>query len=716
MLIAWTARVPHSTLHSLCQQHWFLNMQTPYLLIKSDDSSVSTHVSMDHRQQVQHSVSGYQFLFYPPDNEREIARFQDRVHSEGDSLYYEDGFMLKYPEAYAPKVRDKLSLFTMPTPELDGFFSRIQLHDDTVTIDGSGLYLQLLFSYQKNGLIAFSNNLQLLRDFLISNDISLETNEDFFANHQFNYSLAYYCSAGTQYREISFHDSMETITINDTVNSHLDNKFFLDRFAALERKDRIELLHKKLSYSLTEYVRYIGVDKIGHNVTGGRDARTSFSLFLGEFRDELEIELVTGGFNYSHDKVISNFIAKRYDLKVRHSDEIVSDYEFNYRAVMDKEFAEEWFLPLFLKVQVNTNFNSHDFVANGYLGNVMTFSGTHKNQIITDNRYKLEETWVSKLEDNYFDKLAKLEAVYGDKACAMFNIMYNTTNKIASHRRRLKQSTFCIFEFDFFQMCYLLESDHEKKCGSLHYELMRRANPDLLTTVPFESNKSFEGMEDTFEMQGFKDAGMPRPYKKFLEANLPSIIKHLRDNRHNTAYLSDGFYDLLEEFQGKEIPPLLTNKIYAALGALEFKGIKYEGYTSKLNIQGGNLYTVEFFEGLYLESQLYSSGLPAMVYTDQVVFKSYLKLESQEKFRVVIRNAETSEQFPVEILPEVDGYLMKFTVPTSAKYRVNFSKYNPETKLITQLFKTSFVAKLKFHTESDVLPSNGNLSSIPVAL
>lgn len=673
-------------------------MQTPYLLTKFNSPQVAARVSIEHRRHVQYCVADFQFHFFPPDDDKEVARFQKRVHTDLESLYYEDGFMLKYPEAYESEVRNKISLFSMPTPELDGFFSRIKLNEGTVSIDGSGMYLQLLFSYQKDGVIAFSNNFHLIRDFLLSNDITLETNEDFFANHHFNYSLAYYCSAGTPYRDVRFHDSMETITISDSITSHLENKFHLDRFAALDRDKRIELLYQKLSHSLVEYAQYVEVDTIGHNVTGGRDARTSLSLFLGKLRDKLEI--VTGGFNYTHDKVISNFISKRYDLKVRNDSDIVSNYEYDYRAVMDKYFGEEWFIPLFRKIRVNFKFNPKEFVASGYLGNVITFSGTHKNQIITDNRYKLEESWVKKLEANYFDKLAEIEKVYGKNACAMFNIMYNTTNKVASHCRRLKQNTFCIFEFDFFQMCYLLESEQEKKSGSLHYALMRRANPDLLTAVPFECNKSFEGMADTFEMQGFKEVGMPRPYKNFLEVNLSSVIVHLRGNRKHTAYLSDGFYELLGDFVGKELPPLLTNKIYAALGALEFKGIKFEDFTSALSIKGGNLYTADFFEGMYLESQLYSSGLPSMVYTDQVVFKSYLRLEPHEQFRVVVRSADDFESLPIEITPENDGYIMSFSVPRSTKYRVNFSKYNSNEKLVTQLFKTSFVAKLKTANKS----------------
>jgi len=182
---------------------------------------------------------------------------------------------------------------------------------------------------------------------------------------------------------------METIVIDDEIKSSLDNKFHSDKFASLEREERVDLLYGKLNHSLVEYARYVDVPKIGHNLTGGRDARTSFSLFMENLQDKLEI--VTGGFNYTHDKVISNFVAKKFGIAQRPSDEMSNTFSYDYRRVMDKTAGEEWFIPLFRKVAVNPVFDEKSFEASGYLGNVVTFSGSHKNQIITDNRFKLKQ-------------------------------------------------------------------------------------------------------------------------------------------------------------------------------------------------------------------------------------------------------------------------------------------------------------------------------------
>jgi len=295
----------------------------------------------------------------------------------------------------------------------------------------------------------------------------------------------------------------------------------------------------------------------------------------------------------------------------------------------------------------------------------------------------------------YYEKVEQLREVYGDNAFAMFNVMYNTTNKIASYCRRLKKNTFCIFEFDFLQACYLLEAPADKKNGLLHYELMRRGNKSLLTNVPFETNKSFEGMGDTFELQGFKEASAPRVYKAFLEANIVSILAHLRKHRDHIDFMSDDFFDVVEAYVGKDVPPLVTNKVYAALGTLEFKGIEFSDYSGDINIDKGNRYTVDFFETLYLEHHMYASGLPSMVYSSDVIFKSYITSEENERFRVVVKNTSTNERLDVTVTPDDDGHLVSFKLLESGKYTVFFSTHNRVLKETTQLYKVSFIAKLQ---------------------
>ncbi|MBX2880562.1 MAG: hypothetical protein KTR32_11545 [Granulosicoccus sp.] len=649
-------------------------------------------------------------MFFPPEQDKGAAQFQDRVAAGTDSLYYEDGFMLRFPEPYIVKADEKRDIFDAPSHELDGFFSRIVAKGDTVTVDGSGLYLQMLCSYAECGLVVFSNCYTLLYKFLVANGRSLTINDDFFANHFFNYSLAYYTCAGTPYQEIVFHDSLQTIEISGTVSTSLHNKFKTDALEAMEREDRIDLLHSRLGHVLDQYCKYLNLDVLGHNVTGGRDSRTSFSLFMEKHQDKLLIK--TGGYNYMPDRVISNYISKRYGIPASKVDEATAPKAYSYERVMEMPYHEELFIPMFRKVAINSRFDEREFIASGYLGNVMTFAGTEKNQIMRDNRFNIAPEVQLRLEKNYDRAISELQKVYGESAYAMFNIMYNTTNKVASVCRRLKMHTFCVFEMDIMQSCYLLESAEQKKGSSIHYELMKRSNPDLLNEVPFENNKSFEGATSTFEIQQFREAGNPRLYKKFLEKNLSLVVRHLKYWQSELPFLTHDFIIQVEQLVGKEIPVLMINKIYAALGTLEFKGKRLHGYENYENDDTSSIYNQDFFEGLYLERQVYTSGLPGMVYSPDVVFKTFVDLEEDETLRVVLAHARTDQRYKLELEFQGDGYLARFRVPESAKYKVFISAHSHASKKTRQIYQTTFVAKLPTSMTVEQFTENTELKAI----
>jgi len=680
-------------------------VQTPYLIVGSGGSAVDLSQTLERRTPLRYRTERFHFVFHAPEQESLQRELRRRIDTDGLKLRYEDGFMVRFPDRYEPAAVNKPEQFECPSHELDGFFSRVVCDGETVRIDGSGTYLQMLCSYERDGLVAFSNNIGLLVNFLEANGRALSRNEDFFANHLFNYSLAYYTFAGTPYREIDFHDSLETIEIGESVTTSLHDKFSDPAIVDRERDARIDLLHARLRHTIAEYLQHVGVETVGHNLTGGRDARTSFALFMETVRDRLEI--VTDGFNYTHDMVIANFVSKRYGITRRDTTEKEVSYAYDYERVMNKTDPAEWFVPLFRKVTFRSSFNADSFVASGYLGNVLTFAGSERNQVIQDNRFKLRDDVLRRLQSLYAAGIETLREVYGDDAHAMFNLMYNTTNKIASVARRLSRNTICIFETDVFQACYLLEPVEGKRSNSLHYELMKRSNPDLLTAVPFEANKSFGPMSDTFELQNFQEAAAPRPYKCFMELNLERVVAHLREHSASIEFVSDAFFDMALDYVGQELPPLVTNKLFALLGTLEFKGISFRTIEGSTTLGGGGRYTIDFFENLYLQHQLYASGLGSMVYSDEVVFKSYIEPREGIAFRVVIKDMESDERLPVELVEQHDGHLVRASVPRNGKYGVFFSEFDRGSKTVSQLYRTNFIGRGREHRDAEIaaLPS-----------
>ena len=674
-------------------------MQTPYVLYDKRNGPLDTSVTVPHRRRIVRDTRSHRFVFFPPDDDDEVVRFERRLHADGETLLYEDGFMLRYPSPYVERAADKIPLFSAPSGELDGFFSRIVASDDVVTIDGSGMYLQTLCSYAGNGHVLFGNLPELLLDVARANGLPLTRNEDFFVNHHFNYSLAYYASCGSPYAEIALHDSLETIRVGAAVGTELEDKFHCPALTGLPREERLDLLYERLGHVISEYCRYVDVDVIGHNLTGGRDSRASFALFLDRVPDRLEV--VTGGMAYTQDRVISDHIVRRYGLSARTTaDEQPGSIGFDYRAVMDKTDLLEWFVPLFRRIEVRTKFDPNAFEASGYLGNVITFSGTERNQIITDNRFRLTPEAERRVRANYDRQIERLRDAYGDRCHAAFNIMFNTTNKVASVCRRLKKHTLCIFELDVMQACYFAESAEDKAAGGLHYEMIRRADPALLYEVPFEHNKCFPDLPGTFELAGFRESGMPRPYKRFAEDNLESIVAHLREHAERLGFVEPAFFDLIESHRGGELPPLLVNKIYASLGTLEFQGVRFEADALVIE-RDGDHYTPAFFEQVYLERERFASGLPAMTYRPDLHFVSRVTLPIGSKLRVDIRSATGSGPLECRTRETRDGHVTACTLPADGQYRIVWSAHDPETKAVVQLYRTALVAKLKEPPERD---------------
>ena len=677
-------------------------MQTPYLIVKSRNPLDLSELTIDTRDVREYSVGEFRFLFFPPSDEQSQRSFDDRIHHDKNRFYYEDGFMVRYPEPYTRKVAQKLDLFDCPSYELDGSFSRITLQDGTVRIDGSGLYLQLLNSYQQEGVLLFSNNPTLLLDAVKLAGLPLSVNDDFFANHFFNYSLAYYANMGTPHNEIQFHDSLETIELTETVSTSLEDKFPARELADMGRDDRLALLHKRIRHVLDEYCAYIDVDVLGHNLTGGRDSRTSLAIFLQSQAEKLEI--VTGGFSYIPDCVISNYVSKKYGIAARKRADIVTPRAFDYTYVMSMPNVEEYYIPMFRKIQISKAFNRNMFLASGYLGNVLTFTGTDKNQIMRDNRFKLTSGALAKLEGQYDTQIKSLSDVYGQDAHQMFNIMYNTTNKVASYCRRLKFNTFCIFELDVLHACYRLEEPKDKANSSLHYELMKIANPEMLKVVPFESSKSFATQDDTFEIQAFREAGNPRLYKRFLEKNFEAITKFLREHREHLSYLDDHFFDHIEAQNSADLPPIVCNKMYAALGSLRFKDIHFSDFEAlepEAAMSLSDLYNTEFFQRLYLDNQIYASGLAGMLYSDQLFFRSFVQTDDNENLRIVVREVASNTNVPVSLEKNDSAFDVSGSLPNAGKYLVIWSTYNTVTKKVNELHRLTFVAKFEKPDESE---------------
>lgn len=669
-------------------------MQTPYIIVKRSgtlDTSVS--LGLERRQLISHQTENFSYLFFPPEKLNDPTLFTDRIHCTDDELFYEDGFLVEYPDDYIRKAVDKRELFFKDSRDLDGFFSRVVEQNGVITIDGSALYLQMMFSYCVDENTVYSNSFELMVDFLKLNNVELKINELFFASHLFNYSLAYYMFAGTPYRDIEFHDSLETITINKSITAKLCNKFGSESLSAMEREKRLDHLHGRLSHCIDQYCQHYNFEELGHNLTGGRDSRVSLSLFMQSHKDKLLID--TGGFNYTQDKVISSFICEKYGLRLKPNDEQIRKQFYDYRNIMEFNSPSEAFIPMFKKISFSTRFKHGRFVASGYLGNVVTFSGGEGSQILRNNPYELKEEFHQQLTDKYDAAIDRIKAVYGDQCYAIFNIMYNTTNKVASVRLRLRSHTLCIFELDVLQSCYFMEDKILKKSASIHYELLKRSNEELLTRVPFENNKSFEGMDSSFELPGFKQARRPDLYRHFVKNNFEAIVAHLKKYLLDIPFVDHRFIEKIHETHQGEITTQVVHKIYAALGALEFRGIRFSEFTSIEESTDSVIYSTDLFKSMYLDSEVYASGLAPMVYQSDITFKSYIRIKDNEKFVPRVVSITNTEKVRPTLQICDDGYLVSFTVPEAGKYNVVLYVRNLDTAEVKQVFDRKIIVKLE---------------------
>ncbi len=227
-------------------------MQTPFLIVHdrhfSDD--LVARLEMEGRSSLVFRSQGFAFVFFPPEDEESRRRFKERICLHKGNLHYEDGFMLRYPEPCEPRVERKLDLFDLPSTALDGAFSRIRTDGHKILIDGSLLYLQLLFSLKSGQHVAFGNYFDLIKAYADHHEIDLTYDENFFASHLMNATLAFYLTSGTPFREIRVHDSAETLSLTDDVASSLNDKITDPRFAALDRDARILETKERLAHGL----------------------------------------------------------------------------------------------------------------------------------------------------------------------------------------------------------------------------------------------------------------------------------------------------------------------------------------------------------------------------------------------------------------------------------------------------------------------------------
>lgn len=667
-------------------------MQTPYIIVWTyQNKHRNSDLDIPHRKCVKKSAGNFTFHFFPPDDEQLVSKFEKRIHQNDNDLWYEDGFMVRYPEPYIEDVGQKLEHFDLPSIELDGAYSRVSVNDGCLKIDGSATYLQTLYSFSGEGKFVFSNNLPTLESFLTKSGYELTLSDHFLSSHLIQSPLTYFMFAGTQWNEIQYHDSTETITFNGELKVDLEHKFQDDNISRLTRSDRLDMLHARLSHAIDQFCQWTDAEKITHHLTAGRDSRMSFSMFKEKHKDRLLIE--TGGHAHTTDKVLSNYISKQYELQQSITKQPTVGSGFSYSSVLAIKHPYRYQVALFRKQEYSTKFDPSKAVANGYLGNLAVYSGSQKQQILPREKTALSDTVYTKLINEYDEIIASLKSVYGDDAYRIFNLRYNTVNKISGTLQRLKKYSFCVFESDLFFLCYALEKPEDMLNNSLHYELLKRGDEYLANAIPFEPGKSFPETGFTTEVTEFKGIMRIGAHRKFIQLNYDKIVQHITTYSDDIPFLRTGYLDEIKRVNRDNIPVLVVNKLYALLGSLELKGIPLTDYTEvdHETEMSSDVYSVDFFQQVYLDGALHTSGLAGMVYSDIGAYRCFVKLRSDEKLMVSIVSIKNEERQKVDISKQEDGYTIRYELDGSGRYRVVHTAYNGTTKTRRELYRRQFV-------------------------
>lgn len=677
-------------------------MQTPYIITRIDTADTPVwDVNAPDRVRVVHDCGPFRFYFFPPDEPKMLADLDARLHIDGESLWFEEGFMLRYPDPYEPDVSRKLDQFDLPSIALDGAFSRITVAEGTLKIDGSATYLQMLCSCTVNGQFYFSNNQPLLQDMLALAGQELTLNEHFMASHLAQVPLAYFIFAGTQWSEIDFHDSMDTILYDSAggLRTHMVNKLSDPAFEALDRDARLDLLYQRLQHTIDEYANWTGTDTFTHHLTAGRDSRMSFAMFKKAQGEKLL--LMTGGYPHTTDKVIANYIAKQYGIKQVIHETDYSTNGFDYTALLNTTHAYRYQVATFRRQVYLTDFNSDLAIANGYLGNLMTYTGAKERQMLPLEKSALTPDMHAKLDTIYDRHIAQIGAAYGEEfAFRMFNLKFNTTNKVSSVIGRMRKFFFCLFESDLLFLAYMRENTADMHANSIHYEMMRRADPALLHMIPFEPGKSFTGVGHTSEVVDFKGIKRIGEHRKFIAANFDAIIAHIRACGHRLQFYRTAYLDDVAAMDPATLPEPAVNKLFAILGGLEMSGYPLDSYEQVAgeNNTAADIYTPDLFQQMYFDHALHASGLPGMVYAHSGTYRSFARVPEDEELRVTIVRPGYKGQ-EVEVTRQDDGHTIHFKLECDGRYRVMHFAYHHESKRKTELFRSTFVAQ-KLHVEN----------------
>ncbi|MCX7568038.1 hypothetical protein OS189_16975 [Sulfitobacter sp. F26169L] len=658
-------------------------MYTPYIITRIDSPDAQVFdVNIPDRVRIVRDCGNFRFYFFPPDHPKMLADLENRLHIHGENLWFEEGFMLRYPDPYQPDVSAKLDHFDLPSIALDGAYSRITVRDGVLKIDGSATYLQMMCSYTENGQFFYSNNQPALEDILALAGHKLTLNERFLASHLAQMPLAFFIFAGTQRNEIAFHDSVDTITYDGALHSEIHHKLTDPAIEALSRADRLDMLHARVQHTIDQYCIWTGTENFTHHLTAGRDSRMSLALFKETQKDRLLL-LLTGGYPHTTDKVVANYVAKEYGITQALPKKSYSTNGFDYQAVQNTVHPYRYQVAMFRRQDYKTDFDPEVAMANGYLGNLMTYTGAKKKQMLPQEKGTLTPEAYADIDAIYDRHIEELSAAYGpENAFRMFNLKFNTTNKVSSVIGRLRKYFFCVFESDLLFLAYMLETPEDMHNNSIHYELIRRSDAALLNTIPFEPGKSFPEQGITSEISESKGIKRIAEHRKFIQLNYDLICAHIRDHAHHLPQFRATYMDEITDVQRDNIPVVIVKNMFALLGALELKGYPLKGFAQVAgqNNTAEDVYTMDFFQQMYFDGALHTSGLPGMVYTRKGVYRSFAKIPEGERLLVSIVSIPVEKPQKVTITQQDDGHTIHFEVERDSRYRVVHNSYSPETK------------------------------------
>lgn len=326
----------------------------------------------------------------------------------------------------------------------------------------------------------------------------------------------------------------------------------------------------------------------------------------------------------------------------------------------------------------------------------MTYTGAKDRQILPREQTALNPVAYDALESIYDDHIAEITAAYGeDAAFRMFNLKFNTTNKVSSVIGRMRKFFFCVFESDILFLAYMQETTADMHNNSIHYEMLRRADPALLDTIPFEPGKSFAGTGRTSEVTEFKGIKRIGEHRKFIARNFESIISHIHTHGYHLKFYRPDYLDSIIGMNPTALPEPIVNKLYAILGTLEMSGYPLTDHAqiAGQNNTAADLYTTDLFQQMYFDGALHASGLSGMVYSHSGVYRSFVKIPEGMQLRSSIASIETGQKQKTKVTRQEDGHTIHFELEADGRYRVSHIAYNPKTKERTKLFHFNFVAQ-----------------------